>query len=291
MDEIAESYSLQTVEQLRGVADPLRIRIFEALAQRPMTATQVGEELNIAAPKAHYHVRELERIGLVRLVETRERGGILEKYYRAIARNLNAPPQLLQTAEPGEMVAALTQMFTGISQSFLRALERISREGAESFERSMMALNGETVWMTPGEFRAMMKEVEALLEPYRQRRGAPGEREAQVMMIAFDSALASLEERDMASASTADALPLSQPRRRRVVLVGMLTYRRDELEQVIALGDQLDLDVVGYLAFSDDVTPDLVDRAIAHLRCRGVLSARTEVREALKRKEAHGATP
>ncbi|HEY7850299.1 MAG TPA: winged helix-turn-helix domain-containing protein, partial [Ktedonobacterales bacterium] len=151
MDEIADSYSLQTVEQLRAVADPLRIRIFEALAQRAMTATQVGDELQIAAPKAHYHVRELERIGLVKLVETRERGGILEKYYRAIARNLAAPPQLLQSSEPGEIAAAITELFSNLSQSFLTALSRVSAEGAASFEGYALGLGGDTVWMTPEE--------------------------------------------------------------------------------------------------------------------------------------------
>lgn len=33
----------------------------------------------LARSDAHYHVRELERVGLVQLVETREKGGILEK--------------------------------------------------------------------------------------------------------------------------------------------------------------------------------------------------------------------
>jgi hypothetical protein len=70
------------------------------------------------------------------------------------------------------------------------------------------------------------------------------------------------------------------------VAAGALIYSRDELERVVAAGERLDLNVVGYLSFGADVTPDLVDRAIAHLRYRGVLSAPSDVREALKQKEA-----
>src|SRR5579864_5753375 len=125
MDDLPETYSLTTIEQLRGVADPLRVRIFEALTQHAMTATQVGEELGIPAPKAHYHVRELERLGLVRLVETRERGGILEKYYRAVARNLKAPQQLLQSAKPDEVVAAINEIFSNLGQSLLTAMSHL----------------------------------------------------------------------------------------------------------------------------------------------------------------------
>lgn len=77
----------------------------------------------------------------------------------------------------------------------------------------------------------------------------------------------------------------SEPRRRRVNLIGALTYNRADLERALAAGEELDLDVVGYLSFSDDVTPELIDRAIAKLRYRGVLSASSEVLKALKRKE------
>jgi DNA-binding transcriptional ArsR family regulator len=295
MDEIAESYSLQSVEQLRAVADPLRIRIYEALAQRAMTATQVGEELHIAAPKAHYHVRELERIGLVRLVETRERGGILEKYYRAVARNLIAPSQLLQSSEPGEIAAAITEMFSNLSQSFLTALARISAEGADSFEGYAIGLGGDTVWMTPEEFRQALKAVDTIFTPFRMRRGVPDEREAQVTIIGYDTQLATPDEPahepagaradEHQTGEAAQSDHSSQPRRRSIILVGAAIYSRNDLVRSIAKGEQLDLDIAGYLSFKDDVTPELVDQAIARLRYRGVLSASPEVLEALKRKE------
>ena len=286
MDEIAETYALQTIEQLRIVADPLRIRIFEALAQRPMTATQVGEELLIAAPKAHYHVRELERIGLARLVETRERGGILEKYYRAVARNLTAPSQLLQNSQPGEVAATIAELFSGISRDFTAALERVSDLGVEAFDQSLIGLGGETVWMTPEEFRAALREADALFAPYRKRRGIPGEREAQVTLIGYDTQLASHEDGvPQANPAANPPTPPRPPRLRPVVVVGVLTYNRDDLTRVIATGDQLDLNVTGYLSFNADVTPDLIERAVGRLRYKGVLSAPADVREALKRKE------
>ncbi len=292
MDEIAETYALQTIEQLRTVADPLRIRIFEALAQRPMTATQVGEELQIAAPKAHYHVRELERIGLARLVETRERGGILEKYYRAVARNLTAPPQLLQNSPPGEVPATIIQMFSSLSHDFVAAMQRISHEGAESFENYAIGMGGETIWVTPAEFKAAMKAADELFAPYRRRRGIPGEREAQVTLIGYDVQLAAsddgaLAESDAPEPDLAPDREPPHPRLRRVVVVGILTYSSDDLARVIATRDQLDIDVVGYLSFSADVTAQQIDQAIARLRYRGVLSAPSAVREALKRKEVN----
>ncbi|HEX8729202.1 MAG TPA: helix-turn-helix domain-containing protein [Ktedonobacterales bacterium] len=290
MDDIAETYQLQTIEQMRTVADPLRIRIFEALAQRAMTATQVGEELDIPAPKAHYHVRELERIGLVKLVETRERSGILEKYYRAVARNLQAPPQLLQSSDPGEIAGVITEMFSGMSQSFLTALRRVAQEKAESFDSYLLSLGGDTVWMTPAEFQKTVKAAGDLFAPFRQRRGIAEEREAQVMIIGYDTQLAVRDERDEERGhEPAQEAPMSTPHAQRrvrpVTVVGAVTYSRSELEQVVAAGQRLDLNVSGFLAFAFDIPPELVDQAIERLRYRGILSARSDVREVLRRKE------
>src|SRR6516165_934722 len=122
-----ESYEIEHIEQLRAIADMLRLRIFEVLQQRPMTVTQLGEELGEAPAKVHYHVRELERVGLLRLVETREKGGILEKYYRAVAGSFLVSNDLLQRTGSDALVAAGHDIVQAIAQSFITALSRAAR--------------------------------------------------------------------------------------------------------------------------------------------------------------------
>src|SRR5579884_2722178 len=102
MDRSNNVYYLETVEQLRAIADELRQRIIQALGDTPMTVTQLGERLGLAPSKIHYHVRELERVGLVKLVKTREKGGILEKYYSPIAEFISVPPSLVERLSPDE---------------------------------------------------------------------------------------------------------------------------------------------------------------------------------------------
>jgi hypothetical protein len=66
---------------------------------------------------------------------------------------------------------------------------------------------------------------------------------------------------------------------------GVLTFSKRDLERVVARGEQLDINALGYCSFAADIPPELADRAIRRLRYRGVLSASPEVREVLKRKE------
>ncbi|NLT94503.1 MAG: helix-turn-helix transcriptional regulator [Clostridia bacterium] len=82
-----ENLILQDLEKIKSVADPLRVKILKILIERQATVKQVADLLGHSSAKMHYHVKELEKQGLIQLVETIEKGGILEKYYRAVAKS------------------------------------------------------------------------------------------------------------------------------------------------------------------------------------------------------------
>src|SRR5260370_30933012 len=100
MEEIADTFVVEQFDQLRAIADPLRSRILEQLVQRPMTMSQLGEVFGETTAKMHYHVRELEKVGFLRLVEKRERGGFTARYYPALASEVSIAPPLLRPTPP-----------------------------------------------------------------------------------------------------------------------------------------------------------------------------------------------
>lgn len=79
--------ALTTVEQLQALAHPLRQRVLRLLGGEPRTNKQLASRLDTSPGKLHFHVRELEKAGLIALVEERPKGGIIEKYYQATAQN------------------------------------------------------------------------------------------------------------------------------------------------------------------------------------------------------------
>src|ERR1700737_2475594 len=133
-----ERYEIETIEQLRAIADVLRLRIIDLLQHQPMTVTQLGDMLEMAPAKVHYHVRELEKVGLLELVETREKGGILEKYYQPIAREISMKKALF-SSPPDEIEASFRGILDQISGGFLRAF-RQRRE-----QEDPQAYNGMTI--------------------------------------------------------------------------------------------------------------------------------------------------
>ncbi len=73
--------------QIKALSNPERARILTLLIERPGTAKQVADWVEGTRGRVHYHIKELEKAGLVELVAKVEKGGVIEKYYRAVARN------------------------------------------------------------------------------------------------------------------------------------------------------------------------------------------------------------
>ena len=84
--EMQEVMVLSDIDRVKAISDPLRIQILQLLIKQKATVKQVADLLGQSSAKIHYHIKELERKNIINLVETIEKGGILEKYYRATAK-------------------------------------------------------------------------------------------------------------------------------------------------------------------------------------------------------------
>jgi DNA-binding transcriptional ArsR family regulator len=52
------------------------------IAKNPVTVSQMAEEMNEKQSRLYYHVKKLEDAGLLELIETRQHGNLIEKYYK-----------------------------------------------------------------------------------------------------------------------------------------------------------------------------------------------------------------
>lgn len=292
MEDFPETYNLETLEQLRAVADELRLRILEQLAHQAMTVTQLAGVLGEVPAKLHYHVRELEKVGLLKLVETREKGGILEKYYRAVAKGINVPGTLFQGMPPNEAAVSLTEIISPFFQGVIGTAQHILRTQAWDNPDQVLYLSPEYYWMTGDEFKHLLQHINDLLKPYKERRGIEREREQALLMMGYtippatDQEAAGVSTPAIAESSSLSAAPepAKAPKRETTLVAGVTHYGRKDLEKLLVGGEMLDIYVLGACIFADDVPPDLVERVVHSFHLWGKLTASPEVREVLKRK-------
>jgi molybdate-binding protein/DNA-binding CsgD family transcriptional regulator len=77
---------IQDFESLKIIADERKQAILRLLMAGPETLSSLGKILGDHPAQVRYHLKQLEKIGLVELAYTRPERGYVEKYYRATAR-------------------------------------------------------------------------------------------------------------------------------------------------------------------------------------------------------------
>jgi DNA-binding transcriptional ArsR family regulator len=85
---------LDRPERVRLALSPMRRRLLDRL-RRPASATELAAEMTLGRQRVNYHLRELEKAGLVRLVEERQRRGCVERILAARADAFVVDPAVM----------------------------------------------------------------------------------------------------------------------------------------------------------------------------------------------------
>jgi len=91
----------------KALADPLRVRLLEALWLAPQSTRELAARVEMPADRLYYHLHQLEQAGLVRIAEHRSlpRGKVERVYAPAVAE---PPPD--EAAGPRELARFLGAM-------------------------------------------------------------------------------------------------------------------------------------------------------------------------------------
>lgn len=260
-----DDYEITNLEQMRAISDLLRVRIMDNLKEKPLTVTQLAEVLGMAPAKVHYHVRELERVQLLKLVETREKGGILEKYYQAIARNIQVSKGLFSALPQDEAVEGIRQLMNQARDGYLTAFEFQLQDTQAPGVGLAFFLS--RLYATRDEMQDLLKRIAQLYEPYEKPRGIEGEQEIMQVLFGYPE---QRKELAMPAALITDAQP-EQPQQE--VSVGARHISKRELEQALQQNKHLHLSIVGLCVIGSDVPLELVQATIEKFSLVGRLQA------------------
>jgi len=136
---------IQSPAAAEKLLKPDRIRMLELLAQ-PDSATGLARRLNMTRQTVNYHLRELEKEGLVELVEERLKGNCRERFVRATARSYVISPLALGAlgGEPGAVRDKFSAAY--LVSAAARAIRDVSilRSRADKAGKKLATLTLET---------------------------------------------------------------------------------------------------------------------------------------------------
>jgi DNA-binding transcriptional ArsR family regulator len=86
------AFEITTPKQQKAYFHPVRMKILNFLTRQRLTILQTAERLKVHPANITHHFRVLQSAALIRLVEERDLGRVIEKYYEAVATVFDIRP-------------------------------------------------------------------------------------------------------------------------------------------------------------------------------------------------------
>jgi DNA-binding transcriptional ArsR family regulator len=102
-----ETYRVTDLEQVRILADPLKLKIIQSLADGPKTTREIANVLGENLTRLYRHVDALLDAGLIEITSERKKRGTVERTFQAIAQRFEVDHTLFTDDVGNEAVREL----------------------------------------------------------------------------------------------------------------------------------------------------------------------------------------
>lgn len=161
--------------------DPMRARLLAALSE-PASAATLAAKVGLPRQKVNYHLKTLERHGLVELVEERRKGNVTERVMRATAASYVISPTALAAVQPDPAQSPdrlSARWLLALAGQLVRDVGALITGSAKAGKRvATFALDGEIRFASPAARAAFADELTAavttLVAKYHDEEAANG---------------------------------------------------------------------------------------------------------------------
>jgi DNA-binding transcriptional ArsR family regulator len=170
--------------------DPIRARLLAELAE-PTSATMLAAKVGLARQKVNYHVKALERHGLVELVEERRKGNVTERVLQATAASYVISPAALAALQPDPSRSPdrlSARWLLAIASRLVRDVGDLIAGATRAKKRvATFAMDGEVRFASAAERAAFAEElastVTALVSKYHDETAEGGRSHRVIVAI------------------------------------------------------------------------------------------------------------
>ncbi len=179
---------LDDPRQVQALAQPLRAQVLDALRE-PDSAAGVARTIGGSRQNVNYHMKELERVGLVRHAGERRKGNFIAQLYESTAKRFIVSPRFAW--DPERLAATLRDQ---VSLSHLANLgERLQQHAAALIDRAAfdgeeipsVSVEAEISFKNEASRSAFMQEYVAILRPLLKKYGARTGENYRVAMAVY----------------------------------------------------------------------------------------------------------
>lgn len=173
MKTLQEIITLTNVEQVKAYSDPYRLKIMKEFysLKRPATVKEIADIIKEVPAKVHYHVKKLEKAGILVLHHTKEINGIVAKYYEPTAKSFNISDKSMNDSTNmimrNETEKLIHNIYMHSEKIFLECLRKHYDDNDDI--KAGGCISKEEIYLTEKE----MEEFESLVMKFAEEHGKP----------------------------------------------------------------------------------------------------------------------
>ena len=164
-------------DRMRAALSPVRRDLLTRL-RTPSSATRLAAEMGLPRQRLNYHLKALEKAGLVELVEERQRRGCVERILRTRPGALVMDPTVVPDELAGTQDQFAAEHLVGVAANTVRDVARMQTGAAQAGKRLLtFTLETELRFARPGDVHAFTEALTAavaeVVERYDAADGRP----------------------------------------------------------------------------------------------------------------------
>jgi DNA-binding transcriptional ArsR family regulator len=171
---VQDTLYIEQVEQAMSLLKPLRIELLKLMAQ-PRTCSEMAAIFDQTPQNIYYHVKALEKAGLVEKVAEQRVRGTVEGHYQARARSYWLAPHLIGrvgSARSAQDQVSLRYLLS-LAEELLDDVGRLAQRSAVGQDVPSLSLSAQ-IHLPDGERRAeFLQEVQTLFQNLAEKYGTP----------------------------------------------------------------------------------------------------------------------
>lgn len=167
-------FYIEEVDQASALLKPIRIDILKRL-DAPRTCPELAAVFGESAQKIYYHVKALEKAGLVDKVDERRVRGVVEGHYQARARSYWLAPALIGQIG-GERMSrdqVSLRMLLNLTEEIHEEVGHLGHRSEAGKEVPSLSLSAHIHLPDAGRRAAFLNELQTLFQDLATKYGLP----------------------------------------------------------------------------------------------------------------------
>lgn len=186
LNKLPDVYTISDLRSLRVLSDSLHKQIFEVLISQSLSAKQIGKKLGINSTKLYYHLKLMEKVGIIKVENTQIVSGIIEKSYRAVARRLQIDPSLL-TSDSDSGKENINQVLLSTLETTKKDIGRSLHAHYAKLEQDphVIIISRQLSYLSDEQANEFCEKLNSLIKDFEGKNTNSSDMQSFSLMVAF----------------------------------------------------------------------------------------------------------